>query len=231
MQVENQFGKIKSVSEAMEYIKDGMTLLVGGFGGVGSSPLLIDAIVKKNVKDLTIVTCDGGDPNVGPDRLIVAGLAKKEITSHIGATPLQGQALNEGRLEVEFSPQGTLVERIRAGGAGIGGFLTDVGMGTIMEEGKQKIVSDGKTYLLEKALRGDVAIIYAKKADSFGNLVYDKSARNYNPIMATAADVTIVHAEEIVPLGSLDPEAIVTPGVFVNIIVTGKGGEWKWFWE
>ncbi len=230
MQIENQFGKIKTVSEAMEYVKDGMTLMIAGFGGVGSSCTLINEIIKKNVKDLTVISIDAGDPDVGPDHIIQNLQVKKLITSHIGATPTTGKLMNEGKLEVEFSPQGTLSERIRAGGVGLGGILTDVGVNTLVEEGKQKIEVGGTTYLLETPLRADVAILYAKKADAFGNLVYDKTARGLNPLMAMAAEVSIVDAEEIVPIGAIDPEDVITPGAFVDIIVHG-GGKFKWGWQ
>jgi acetate CoA/acetoacetate CoA-transferase alpha subunit len=231
MEIANDFGKIKTLSEAMEYIKDGITIMVPGFGGVGASPMLIDAIIKKGVKNLTVIGCDGGDDYIGHDLIIRAGQAKKLINSHIGATPNTGKLMNEGKLEVELCPQGTLVERIRAGGAGLGGILTEVGLGTPVEDGKRKIEIDGVTYLVETALRADVAILYAKQADPFGNLIYDKTASNFNPAMAMAADVTIVHAEEIVPLGALNPESINTQGAFVDIIVTGNGGEWVWPWS
>lgn len=230
MSVDNKFGKVKTVEEAMAHIRDGMTIMIAGFGGIGSSCTLINEIIKKKVKNLTLISIDAGDPDVGPDHIVRNEQVKKLITSHIGATPTTGQLMNAGKMEVEFSPQGTLAERIRAGGAGIAGILTDVGMGTTVEEGKQKIEVDGKTYLLETALRADVAIIYAKKADAFGNLVYDKTARGLNPAMAMAADLTIVDAEEIVDIGEIDPEDVITPGAFVDIIVHG-GGKWKWGWQ
>jgi acetate CoA/acetoacetate CoA-transferase alpha subunit len=218
------------VEEAMQYINDGTSIMIAGFCGVGSSYRLVQEIIKKGVKDLTLISVDAGDPEVGPDYIIRGEQVKKLITSHIGATPRTGELLNEGKLEVEFSPQGTLAERIRAGGVGIPGFLTDVGMGTIIEEGKQKVTLNGKEYLLETALRADVAIILAEKADEFGNLVYNKTARGLNPHMARAADITIVDAREIVPLGAIDPEHVVTPGAYVDIIVQG-GGEWTWEWQ
>ena len=186
--------------------------------------------LTKKVKNLTLISIDAGDPEVGPDYIIRNKQVKKLITSHIGATPMTGQLMNAGELEVEFSPQGTLAERIRAGGVGLGGILTDVGMGTIIEEGKDKVVVDGKTYLLEKALRADVAIILAEKADEFGNLIYSKTARGLNPLMARAADITIVDAKHIVPIGEIDPEDVITPGAYVDIIVQG-GGDWKWGWQ
>ncbi len=230
MEVENKFGKIKTVEEAMDMIHDGMTIMIAGFGGVGSSYRLVNEIIKKNVKDLTLISIDAGDPNVGPDHIIQNEQVKKLITSHIGATPTTGQLMNAGKLEVEFSPQGTLAERIRAGGVGLGGILTDVGLGTMVEEGKQKVEVNGKTFLLETALRADVAIVLAEKADPFGNLVYSKTARGLNPLMAMAADLTIVDAKEIVPLGAIDPEDVVTPGAFVDVIVHG-GGDWTWGWQ
>jgi acetate CoA/acetoacetate CoA-transferase alpha subunit len=230
MEVENKFGKIKTVEEAMDMIHDGMTIMIAGFGGVGSSYRLVNEIIKKNVKDLTLISIDAGDPNVGPDHIIQNEQVKKLITSHIGATPTTGKLMNEGKLEVEFSPQGTLAERIRAGGVGLGGILTDVGLGTLVEEGKPQIILNGKTYLVESALRADVAIILAEKADPFGNLVYSKTARGLNPLMAMAADLTIVDAKEIVPLGAIDPEDVVTPGAFVEVIVHG-GGDWTWGWQ
>ena len=230
MEVENKFGKIKTVEEAMDMIQDGMTIMIAGFGGVGSSYRLVNDIIKKNVKDLTLISIDAGDPNVGPDHIIQNEQVKKLITSHIGATPTTGQLMNAGKLEVEFSPQGTLAERIRAGGVGLGGILTDVGLGTLVEEGKEKVVVNGKTFLLETALRADIAIILAQKADPFGNLVYSKTARGLNPLMAMASDLTIVDAKEIVPLGAIDPEDVVTPGAFVDVIVHG-GGDWTWGWQ
>jgi acetate CoA/acetoacetate CoA-transferase alpha subunit len=229
-QLQNRFGKIRTVEQAMEHVNDGITLMLAGFCGVGCSYRLCREIEKKGVKDLTLISIDAGDPGVGPEDIIKAELVKKLIASHIGATPRTGELFNEGKLEVEFSPQGILAERIRAGGAGIPGFLTDVGLGTMVEEGKPKVTLNGKEYILETALRADVAIIQAKKADEFGNLVYDKTARGVNPLMARAADLVIVDAKEIVPLGAIDPEEVVTPGAFVDIIVRG-GGEWTWAWE
>lgn len=231
MEVENKFGKVKTVEEAMEHIKDGITLMVSGFGGIGSSFALVDAVVKKGVKDLTVISVDAGDPNVGADPIVVAKQAKKLITSHIGATKAAGEQFNAGELEIEFSPQGTLAERIRIGGCGIPGFLTDVGMGSeIIEKGKQKVSLNGKEYLLETALKADVAILLAEKADEFGNLVFSKTAEGLNPLMARAAKTTIVAAKEIVPLGSIDPQEIKTPGAYVNVIVQEEGA-FTFFWQ
>jgi acetate CoA/acetoacetate CoA-transferase alpha subunit len=231
MDIENIFGKIKSVDEAMDYINDKTVLMYGGFGGVGTSPLLINEIVKKNVKELTLIGNDAGFPQIGIGKVVCNRQAKKMITTHIGSNPIAGELMTSGEMEVEFSPQGTFAERVRAGGSGLGGILINVGLGTVIEEGKQVLNLDDNPYLLEKPLTAEVGIIYAKAADPFGNLIYDKTARNFNPLVAMAADITIVHAEKIVPLGELNQEEIVTPGVYVDIIVTGKGGEWKWVWE
>ncbi len=231
MNIENTFEKIVSIQDAMSYIHDGTVLMYGGFGGVGTSPLIIDEIIKKDVKDLILIGNDTGFPEVGIGRVVCNEQVKKIITTHIGSNPVAGKLMNEGKLEVEFSPQGTFAERVRAGGVGLGGVLVDIGLGTVVEKGKSMIDVEGTTYLLEKPLRADVGIVYAKAADPFGNLIYDKTARNFNPLVAMASDVTIVHAEEIVPLGGLNPEAIITPGVYVDKIITGKGGEWQWAWQ
>jgi len=228
--IANKFNKIKTLEEAMEYIKDGITLMVSGFGGIGSSYALIKGVVDKGVKDLTVISVDAGDPNVGADPIIINKQAKKLITSHIGATKAAGEQLNEGTLDVEFSPQGTLAERIRIGGCGIPGFLTDVGMGTVIEEGKQKVTLDGKEYLLETALKADVAILLAEEADEFGNLVFSKTAEGLNPLMARAAKTTIVAAKKIVPIGEIDPQLVKTPGAFVDVIVQEEG-EFKFAWQ
>ena len=228
--ITNTFDKLKEIEEVISLFHDDMTLMFGGFGGIGSPPSLIQAILEKGVTNLNLIGNDTGFPDVGIGRLVTNERVKSLITSHIGSNPNAGRQLNEGRLQIEFSPQGTLAERIRAGGVGLGGVLVDVGVDTIVEEGKRTVEMNGKTYLIETALTAEVAIVYAKKADPFGNLVFDKSARNMNPHVAMAGDITIVEAEEIVPLGSLDPEEIVVPGVFVNYIVPSKGVNWKWVW-
>jgi acetate CoA/acetoacetate CoA-transferase alpha subunit len=228
--IENKFGKVKSVSEAMEFVRDGTTIMVAGFGGIGSPYSLVQATIDKGVKNLTLISVDAGDPDVGPDHIVSTGQVKKLITSHIGATKAAGEMLNAGTLDVEFSPQGTLAERIRAGGVGLGGFLTDVGMGTVIEEGKERITVDGKEFILERPLIADVALLLAEEADEFGNLTYSKTARGLNPHMARAAKTTIVAAKKIVPLGAIDPEAVITPGAYVDIIVQEEGG-FKWGWQ
>jgi acetate CoA/acetoacetate CoA-transferase alpha subunit len=155
----------------------------------------------------------------------------KVITSHIGSNPFAGQRMTEGSLEVIFYPQGTLAEKIRAGGVGLGGILVDVGIGTLADEGRDTVTVGGKEYLVEPALTADVAIVHAKQADPYGNLVYDKSGRNFNPLVAMAGRITIAEADEIVPLGALDPERIVTPGIFVDMVIPGRGVNWQWVWE
>lgn len=224
-------GKVGEIGEALDRIKDGCALMYGGFGGVGTPPTLVDGILAKGVRDLILIGNDAGFPDIGIGRLVSAGRVQHLITSHIGSNPVAGKLMNEGKMKVEFSPQGTLAERIRAGGMGLGGILTDVGIGTMADKGKEKVVVSGKSYLVEPALTAEIAIVYAKKADTFGNLVYDKSARNFNPLVAMAGTYTIAEAEEIVPAGTLNPEEIVTPGIFVDMVVQSSGISWKWAWE
>ncbi len=223
--------KIKTIEEAGACITDGCSLMFGGFGGVGNPPTIIGHIIEKDLKELTLIGNDAGFPNIGIGKIVSQGRAKKLIASHIGSNPVAGQLMVDGELEVEFSPQGTLAERIRAGGIGLAGIVTDIGLDSIIEEGKQKVTIEGKTFLVETALLADVSIVYAKKADPFGNLIYETSARNTNPLVAMAGKITIAEVEEIVPLGELDPAEIVTPGVFVNMVVKSKGVDWKWAWE
>jgi len=213
--------KIVSLEKALEKIKDGMTIMIGGFLGVGTPEKLIDGMIEKGVKDLTIIANDTAFPEVGVGKLVVNKMVKHVQTSHIGTNPETGRQMNAGETEVELIPQGTLAERIRCGGAGLGGFLTPTGIGTIVEEGKRKIKIRDKEYLLELPLKADVALIKAHKADKKGNLVYRKSARNFNPIMAMAADLVIAEAQEIVEVGEIDPDEVMTPGIFVDMIVRG----------
>ncbi len=223
--------KVVNIEETMGFIEDGCTLMFGGFGGVGNPPTLINEIIRKDVKELTLIGNDTGFPDIGIGRIVSRGMAKKIIVSHIGSNPVAGKLMMEGELEVEFSPQGTLVERIRSGGVGLGGILTDIGLDSMVEEGKQKITVAGKEYLLETALSADVSIVYAKKADTFGNLIYETSARNTNPLVAMAGICTIAEVEEIVEVGELNPEEIITPGIYVDRVVKSKGVDWKWAWE
>ncbi|MDQ0876179.1 acetate CoA/acetoacetate CoA-transferase alpha subunit [Paenibacillus sp. V4I3] len=224
-------GKVRTLEEALLAINDGCTLMYGGFGGIGTPPTMIEGILQKGIKDLTIIGNDTGFPQIGIGRLITAGRVKKVIASHIGSNPNAGLRMEEGTMEVVFYPQGTLAEKIRAGGVGLGGILVDVGVGTIMEQGKATVSIDEKNYLVEPALTADVAIVHAKKADTYGNLVYDKSGRNLNPLVAMAGKFTIAEVDEIVPLGELDPENIVTPGIFVDMVILSRGVTWEWVWE
>lgn len=223
--------KIATVNEAVQYIQNGSSLMFGGFGGIGNPPTMIQAILDEGIHDLTLIGNDTGFPHVGIGQLITEKRATKLVASHIGSNPNAGKQMHANELDIEFSPQGTFVERIRAGGTGLGGILVDIGVGGLVEEKKEKIVVDGKTFLVETPLTADVSIVYAKKADTFGNLIFDKSARNTNPLVAMAGEFTIVEADEIVQLGELDPEAIVTPGAFVDRIVQSEGVNWKWAWE
>jgi acetate CoA/acetoacetate CoA-transferase alpha subunit len=214
--------KIKTIDEVMEHIKDGMTVMIGGFMGVGTPEFIIDAMVERNVKDLTIIANDTSFPDRGLGKLVVNKQVKKVIASHIGLNPEAGRQMNSGELIVELVPQGTLIEQIRCGGAGIGGFLTETGVGTLVEEGKQKIKINDREYLLELPLRADVAIIGGSIVDKQGNVFYNASTRNFNPMMATAADTVIVGAERIVEVGEIDANHVMTPGIFVDYVVGGE---------
>ncbi len=230
--MENPFGKVTKLEKVMPFFNDGMSVMFGGFGGVGTPPSLIDVMIQKGVRQLTLIGNDSGFPDIGIGKLISNGRAVKIIVSHIGSNPIAGELMNTGKLSVEFSPQGTLAERIRAGGAGLAAVVTDVGIDNeTVANNKQKITLNGRAYLIETALTADVSLVYAKKADSYGNLIYDKSARNTNPLVAMAGRITIAEAEEIVPVGNLNPEEIVTPGVFVDYVVASKGVNWKWAWK
>ncbi|MBS9775941.1 MAG: 3-oxoacid CoA-transferase subunit A [Fusobacterium sp.] len=202
-----------------DLIKDDMTIMVGSFLDCGSPNRIIDELLELGVKNLTLICNDTAFPDRGVGRMIVAKQFKKAIVSHVGTNPETGRQMNEGELEVVLTPQGTLAEQVRTGGAGLGGFLTPTGLGTPVAEGKQQIELDGKTYLLEKSLKADVAILGATLCDKKGNLWYEGSSRNFNPLMATAADVVIVEAEKIVEVGEIAPENVVTPHIFVDYIV------------
>jgi acetate CoA/acetoacetate CoA-transferase alpha subunit len=223
--------KLVPLEQALEHVKDGTRLMYGGFGGIGSPPSIIEGILQKGVKNLHIIGNDAGFPDIGIGRLIANRRVKSLVTTHIGSNPLAGKQMMDGILEVTFYPQGILAEKIRAGGVGIPGILVDIGLGTVVEDGKQKVEMNGRTYLIEPSMTAEVGIIYARKADLYGNLVYDKTARNLNPLIAMAADITIAEVEEIVPTGELDPETIVTPGIYIDYIVESNGVNWKWVWE
>lgn len=211
-----------TAQQAAEFVKDGMTVMVGGFMSNGTPQILMDALVAKGVKNLTIIANDSGTPGDGIGKLIAAGAVKKLIASHIGLNPQTGQLMNEGVVEVCLVPQGTLAEQIRAAGAGLGGVLTPTGLGTEVAAGKQTITVDGKQFLLEKPLRADVALLRGSIVDEDGNIFYKGTTRNFNPMMATAADIVIAAAEQMVPAGGIQGENIVTPGIFVDYVVGGE---------
>ncbi|MGZ6231292.1 MAG: CoA transferase subunit A, partial [Syntrophales bacterium] len=208
-----------------ELVKDGMTVMVGGFLANGNPLGLIDALVKKGVRDLTLICNDTATPELGVGKFVVNKQLKKAIVSHIGTNPETGRQMITGELNVELIPQGTLAERIRCGGAGLGGFLTPTGVGTIVDEGKQRLVINGKAYLLELPLHADVALLNCHKADKFGNLVFRRSTRNFNPIMAYAANTVIVEAKHIVETGEIDPDEVMVTGIVVDWIVQGGNGK------
>lgn len=214
-----------SIEEALKHVRDGMTIMVGGFLGVGSPEKLIDALVQKGVKDLTLICNDTSFVDRGVGKMVVAHQFRKIIASHIGTNAETGRQMTTGETEVELVPQGTLAEKIRCGGAGLGGFYTPTGVGTVVAEGKETREFNGRQYLLELPLRADVALIKAHKADEAGNLIYRRSARNFNPLMAMAAEVVIAEAENIVAIGEIDQDHVMTPGIFVNHLIK-EDAEW-----
>jgi len=193
--------------------------MFGGFGVPGTPFRLIEAVMDKGVRDLTLIKNEANEDGMGLAKVITAGRARKLITTHLGLCPSVIEMMNRKEIEVEFYPQGILAEKIRAGGAGLFGILTDIGLETILRENKQVIEFQGRQVIIEPALRADLALIHAAKADSWGNLVYEKSARNFSPLMATAADRVVAEVEEVVAPGDLDPDQIHTPGVFVDHVV------------
>lgn len=216
---------IESMEKALEGLKDNDTILVGGFGLCGIPEHAIQTIAKMGVKNLTVVSNNCGVDDWGLGLLLKNKQIKKMIGSYVGENKIFEQQLLNGELEVELTPQGTLAERIRAGGAGIPAFYTATGVGTLVAEGKETKVFDGKTYIEERAIVGDFAFVKAWKADTLGNLVYRKTARNFNPIVATAGKITIAEVEEIVEAGSLDPDHIHTPAVYVQHVFLGSNFE------
>ena len=213
--------KIISAAEAAAKVQAGMTVMVGGFLGCGTPQSLVDQVLADGTKDLTLVCNDTAFPDAGVGKLVVSRQFKRVIVSHIGTNPETGRQMNANELAVDLVPQGTLAERIRSAGFGLGGILTPTGVGTPVEAGKQKLTIDGKDYLLELPIKADVALVKAYKADKAGNLVFRKAARNFNPLMATAAQVVIVEAQNIVEIGEIDPDEVMTPGIFVNYLVQG----------
>lgn len=214
--------KLVSMEEAISHIKDGMTVHVGGFLACGTPESIVTALIEKGVKDLTVVCNDSSFVDRGIGRLIVNNQVKKIITSHIGTNPETGRKMNAGEIEVELVPQGTLAERVRAAGYGLGGVLTPTGLGTVVQEGKTIVNVDGRDFILEKPIKADVAIIFGTTVDEMGNAICAKTTKNFNPIMATAADIVIIEAAELVEAGSLDPDHLDISKIFVDYIVKSK---------
>lgn len=212
--------KVATVEEALAKFRDGQTIMCGGFTNVGSANKLLRAVADAGFKDFHIIANDAGnDKYDGIGTLICEKRTRKLTASHVGLNPQVAVQMNAGELEVELVPQGTLAERMRCGGTGLGGVLTPTGIGTVIEEGKQVIEVEGKKYLLETPLRAEVGVVKAWKADKAGNLVYHRVARNFNPMVAMACDFVIAEVEEIVEIGEIDPDAVMTPGVCVDMIV------------
>jgi len=217
--------KQKPIDEAIRMIKPGSRVLIGGFGNAGDPKRLIDALCSSRIGGLVIMSNDLGSPNVGLGKLLTNGQVRGLIGTYYNWNPEVATAYNEGRIFVELVPQGTFAEAVRAAGVGIPAFYTPTGVGTEIAKGKETREFGGKQYLLQEALKADVALIKAYKSDKLGNLVYYKTARNFNPVMAMAADLVIAEVDEMVPCGALDPECIVTPHIFVDVVV--QGGEEK----
>src|SRR5215472_4424473 len=216
---------VASADEAVRDVKDGSMIMVGGFGLCGIPADLIDALVRKGVKDLTTMSNNAGVDEFGLGKLLQTRQIKKHIGTYVGENKLLEQMVLSGQLALELNPQGTFAERIRAGGAGIPAFFTPTGYGTVIAEGKETRDFDGRTYLMMPALKADFAFVKAWKGDLWGNLVYRKTARNFNPVMATAARVTIAEVEELVKVGQLDPDSIQTPSIYVKRIFQGTNYE------
>jgi len=211
--------KTVSLERAVELIPDGASVMVGGFMGVGTPERVMDELVRQGRRGLTVIGNDTARPGRGIGKLVSAGVAGKAIVSHIGLNPETQKKMIAGEMDVELVPQGTLIERIRAGGFGLGGVLTPTGVGTLVEEGKRKVDVDGATYLLEPALKADFALVEAFLSDYEGNLVYALTARNFNPVIAMAARTVIVDATHIVPVGMISPDHVVTPAVLVDYLI------------
>src|SRR3974390_413145 len=211
-----------SLEESVALIPNGASLMIGGFMAVGTPECVINEIVRRKTHDLTVIANDTATPGKGIGKLIAAKLVRKIVASHIGLNPETQRQMMAGELDVELVPQGTLIERIRAGGFGLGGILTPTGIGTIVEEGKRRIEVHGKDYILETALRADFALVQAFLADYLGNLSYALTARNFNPVMAMAATTVIVCAEHIVPTGVISPDHIMTPAPVVDYLIANS---------
>ncbi len=217
--------RVADADAAIAEMRDGVTILAGGFGLCGIPEKLIDAVRRKGVKNLTVVSNNAGGSDFGIGLLLQTHQVRKMIATYVGENKLFESQVLKGEIEVELNPQGTLAERMRAGGAGIAAFYTPTGYGTMIAENKETREFGGRMYVMERALRGDFAFIKAWKGDRWGNLVYRKTARNFNPVMATAADYVIAEVEQLVELGELPPDQVHTPGIFVNAIFQGQGYE------
>ena len=213
--------KLISLEDAVNLVRDGDTIMIGGFLSVGTPDRLIDALIAKGTKNLTLICNDTGFVDRGVGKMVVAKMFKKILTSHIGTNKETGRQMLEGEIEVVLIPQGTLIEQIRAGGFGLGGVLTKTGLGTEVEKGKQIVDIDGEKYLLEKPLRANVALLFAEKADVRGNLTFHGATRNFNTHMGAAADISIVEVNEVVKIGEMCPDEVVVPGIFVTHVVDG----------
>jgi acetate CoA/acetoacetate CoA-transferase alpha subunit len=211
--------KVVSVDEALSHVRSGMSIAIGGFIGQGDPLTLIDRLATMNVGDLTIYSNDAGFRKRGIVELVRQGKVRKMVSSHVGTTPEIGKAMNEGRLEVEATPQGTLAEMMRAGGAGLGGFLTPTGLGTVAQEGKQIVELNGRPFILVPAVRCDVALVRAHAGDTWGNLIYRGTSRNFNVPAAMCAEYTVAEVENLYTIGELDPNAVHTSGIFVQAVV------------
>jgi acetate CoA/acetoacetate CoA-transferase alpha subunit len=211
-----------SIKDAVALIPDGASLMIGGFMAVGTPERMIDELVRQGKRNLTVIANDTAMPGRGIGKLVSAGLISRTIASHIGLNPETQQQMINGNMAVDLIPQGTLIERIRAGGFGLGGILTPTGVGTVVEEGKQRLEVDGKSYLVETALRADFALVHAFLADYIGNLSYALTARNFNPVIAMAADTVLVTADHIVPVGVIAPDHVVTPAPVVDYLVANE---------
>lgn len=214
--------KLHTIDEAMALLKDGDRIMVSGFGRSGDPKQLVAALTQTHIKDLTIISNDLGSPNEGLGALLTANKIKGLVGNYYNWNPQVAEAYNAGKITVDLVPQGSFAEGIRAAGCGIAGFYTRTGVGTALQKNRETKVFNGETYLLQEAIHADVALICADKADELGNLVYHKTARNFNPSMAMAAKLVIAEVGEIVPTGSLDPESIITPHIFVDILVVRK---------
>ena len=214
--------KTISLDQAVAMIPDGASVMVGGFMGVGTPERMIDELVRQGKKDLTVIANDTASPGVGIGKLVSAKLLRKAIVSHIGLNPETQKQMMSGDLEVELVPQGTLIERIRAAGFGLGGVLTPTGVGTLAAEGKRQLELDGRTYLVEAALPADFALVHAFLADYLGNLAYALTARNFNPVIAMAGKTVISDADHIVPVGVIAPDHVITPAPVVDYLIANK---------